>query len=663
MFSVIIISCLGIILYSNTFFASFQFDDRHFIIENFSIRNIQNLQNIWNFCPCRFITYITFAFNYHFHQLNVLGYHIFNLVIHLGSAILVWWLTLLTLSTPAMKNKEITQHASIISLFTGLVFVAHPIQTQGVTYIVQRTASMATFFYLASLSFYVKSRLTQEKDPASRSSRFYYISSLVIAIIAMFTKEMTITLPLMICFCEFSFLKTERVFHWKHLVPFLFTLFIIPLTLLLTKSADLQEMQRMLPDISPARYLFTQFRVMVTYIRLVFLPLNQNLDYDYHISKSIFELPTLISLLFLIIIIFSAKRIFSKYKLVSFGIFWFFLTLLPESSPVPIKDVIFEHRLYLPLVGYSIFLVTSMYYIFGKKSFKVMVVALSIIVTCYSVLTYQRNKVWKDEFVLWDDTVGKSPHKARPYSSRGVAYYYKGNFAQAISDLTKSIKINPNYAEAYNNRAGIYAGQGQFAQAISDCARAIKISPNYAETYNNRAGIYNGQGNFAQAISDCTKAIEINPNYAEAYNNRGSVYYRQGNFAQAISDYTKVIEMDTNNAEAYNTRGTVYYKQGNFAQAISDFSRAVEINTSYVEAYNNRAGAYGNQGSFLQAIADYSRAIEINPNCIEAYGSRGVVYYAIKEYDKAWKDVNKTKSLGYTPNPELMDLLKKERFR
>ena len=126
--------------------------------------------------------------------------------------------------------------------------------------------------------------------------------------------------------------------------------------------------RRLYGHISSMQYLLTQFRVMVTYIRLLFLPLNQNLDYDYPISQSLFELPTLISFLFLIIILFFAKRLFSKYRLVSFSIFWFFLTLLPESSLFPIKDVIFEHRLYLPLVGYSMFLVSGVYYLIREEA-------------------------------------------------------------------------------------------------------------------------------------------------------------------------------------------------------------------------------------------------------------------------------------------------------
>ena len=139
----------------------------------------------------------------------------------------------------------------------------------------------------------------------------------------------------------------------------------------LTKSVDFIGMRRVLetpPGISPWQYLFTQFRVIVTYIRLLFIPINQNLDYDYHIVKSLFELPALASLIFLGSILTIAIRIFSKYRLISFGIFWFFLTLLPESSIIPIKDVIFEHRLYLPMVGFSFFLVSYIYYIFENKT-------------------------------------------------------------------------------------------------------------------------------------------------------------------------------------------------------------------------------------------------------------------------------------------------------
>jgi tetratricopeptide (TPR) repeat protein len=207
-----------------------------------------------------------------------------------------------------------------------------------------------------------------------------------------------------------------------------------------------------MPEYSSIHYLLTQFRVIVTYIRLVFLPFNQNLDYDYPVFKNFFELSVLISFLFLMTILLCANRLFSKYRLVSFSILWFFLALLPESSFFAIKDVIFEHRLYLPLAGVSLFLVSGAYYLIGKNGLKAMVVVLTMVLACYSVLTYQRNKVWKDPLTLWDDTVHKSPHKARGYGNRGMAYYKQGDFTHALSDFNKAIELNPNYTESYNNR-------------------------------------------------------------------------------------------------------------------------------------------------------------------------------------------------------------------
>jgi hypothetical protein len=341
------------------------------------------------FCPCRFITFLTLALNYHFNQLNVFGYHLFNLAVHLGCAVLVWWLTLLTLSTPAMKENKIARHDDIIALFAGLIFVSHPIQVEAVTYIWQRTASMAALFYLASLCLYVKSRLLRNSP---KGEVIFYTGSLLMAIMAMFTKENTITLPLMILLYEVSFFEVKKIFNWKRITPFLLTLFIIPATMLLFKNDRFQEIQGVIKGpggISPIHYLLTQFRVMITYIRLVFIPLNQNLDYDYPILKNFFDLQVLISFVSLTAILFWAKQLFAKYRLLSFSIFWFFLTLLPESSILPLKDVIFEHRLYLPMAGASMFLVSGIYYLLGKNDLKTMIKLLVILIASYSILAYQ----------------------------------------------------------------------------------------------------------------------------------------------------------------------------------------------------------------------------------------------------------------------------------
>jgi tetratricopeptide (TPR) repeat protein len=443
----------------------------------------------------------------------------------------------------------------------------------------------------------------------------------------MFTKENAATLPLIIILCEFCFFNINRYSDWKYALYFLITLLIVPVILFSTRTNSFIAIQRLIdkPLNNAGSYFLTQFRVIVTYIRLLFLPLNQNLDYDYPIAKGLMDITTLGSLSILITIIISAVKLLPRYRILSFGIFWFFITLLPESSIMPLDDVIFEHRLYLPMVGYSLFIVAGLYYLFHKKSLKLIVISLLILVTFYSVLAYTRNSLWKDDFTLWNDTVRKSPNKARPYNNRGNTYKNKGDLDQAISDYNKAIEINPNLADAYSNRGAVYQDKGNLDQALSDCNKAIKINPNYAEAYNNRGNIYQSKGNLDQALSDCNKAIKINPNCAEAYNNLGNAYASKGNLDQAISDYNKAIEINPNDADAYYNRGIVYQNKNDSNQAILNYNKAIEINPNYAKAYNNRA----------------------------------IAYFKKKEYDKSWKDIYRAQMLGYKVRPEFIEQLKK----
>lgn len=558
---------LGALIYSNTFHSSFHFDDFRSITDNPAIKNVLNLPAIWNSWPTRFITYLSLAINYNLGRLDVFGYHLFNFLVHLCNAIMIWWLVLLTFSTPVMRGEKISRHARLIAFFASLIFIAHPIQTQAVTYVIQRATSLAALFYLLSLNLYVKSRLLQQHTHKPAASWTLYGFSLAAAAMAMFTKEMAITLPLAAMLYEYSFFKTRNEkFNWKYPLPLLATILIIPITMFLTKSVDFIGMRRILePPVatSPLQYLLTQFKVIATYVRLVFIPVNQNLDYDYHIAKSLMELPVLASLIFLVSILAIAAKIFHKYRLISFGVFWFFLTLLPESSIIPIKDVIFEHRLYLPMAGFSIFLASGMCFIFENRPVRSMVIAMLVVTLCYSALAYRRNLIWKDEITLWNDTVHKSPNKAGPYINRGTAYSKQGNLAQAIADFSRAIEIDPNYGKAYYDRGVIYSKQG---------------SP-------------------SQAILDYDKAIEIDPGQAQAYNNRGAAYYSKGDLSQAISDYNKAIEIDTNYAQAYINRGIVYYVMKEYDRAWMDVNRArllgCVVNSSFIEKLKRSSGRDG----------------------------------------------------------------------
>ena len=342
------------------------------IEDNIAIRSLSNVKAWWGFIPSRPIGFLSFALNYHFHRLDVWGYHLVNLAIHIVNAVLVWWLVMLTMATPVMRDQPIARHKGAMALFTALLFVSHPLATQSVTYIVQRLASLATLFYLLSLALYVKGRLGE--DNKDKRVFFFYAGSILCAVLGMLTKEIVFTLPFALVLYEFSFIKTDTwridlkdrgiqipaiilgIFVVLFFLNFSFDIF-KPIPPLLYQGYDY--------PITAWEYLLTQFSVILTYIRLFIVPVNQNLDYDYPISHSLFEWHTVFGMLSLAGILFLGIFLFRRYRLISFGIFWFFLTLSVESSIIPIsQNVIFEHRTYLPSFGFFLVLTGAVFYFY-----------------------------------------------------------------------------------------------------------------------------------------------------------------------------------------------------------------------------------------------------------------------------------------------------------
>ncbi|MBU0547140.1 MAG: tetratricopeptide repeat protein, partial [Candidatus Omnitrophica bacterium] len=538
-FVVLLIFLLGVTIYSNILKSPFQFDDIEFIVDNHSIRGISNLLLIWKFMPTRFMDFFSLALNYHFTKFDVLSYHLVNLFLHLAVSVLVFWFVQLIFSTPIMKEGWLSRYKKEIALFTSLIFLVHPVQTESVTYIHQRSTCLAGLFYLSSLCLYVTARLWEMDSNLRIQRRILYILAYIAALAGMFTRENTITLPLAILLFEFYFFRIDKQIKWKPAIPFLMTLPIIPITMFLAKPVTVLHIQKLWDvPIKGWYYFLTQLNVKITYLKLLFFPIKQNFDYDYPISRSLFELPTLISLIALILILVIAVKMFRRYKLLSFAIFWFFLALLPESSFIPQPDVIVEHRLYLPLVGFCIFSVCFMYYMLSRRNIKLLFTLLGVIVILLSVLTFRRNIVWRDEISLWNDTISKSPHKARPYNERGNAHAGKGDYAQAIADFNKAIEIdskmhfslkNPLHSysiltRVYYNRANTYQKIGKLDQAISDYNRSIEINSMNPRAYNNRAIIYAMRNEYDQAVLDLSQAIQSDPNFILAYSNRAALY-------------------------------------------------------------------------------------------------------------------------------------------
>jgi tetratricopeptide (TPR) repeat protein len=224
-------------------------------------------------------------------------------------------------------------------------------------------------------------------------------------------------------------------------------------------------------------------------------------------------------------------------RVVFFGAAWFFVTLSVESSIIPIVDVIFEHRMYLPSFG--IFLVMSvllmMIFERWRQKWVETTVFLAIILTALVLagITYSRNKVWNDKIVLWQDVVNKSPGKARAYFSLGKAYFDKGFMDESITEYRNAIKINPSNADVYDNLGSAYFAKGLIGESIEAYRTAININSSSVLSHYNLGCAYFALGLIDASIIEYRKAINIDPSHASAHHNLGCAYMKLGLIKEA----------------------------------------------------------------------------------------------------------------------------------
>ncbi len=394
---------LGFLIYSNTFDAEFHYDDFHNIVENSAVHNLLRPDLVWQSHKDRFLTYLSFALNYQFGKTEVWGYHLINILIHIAASLSVYLFTILLFCTPRLAVQSLHLNPNRIALAAALLFLCHPIQIQAVTYIVQRAASLATFFYLSACILYLWSRF----KPAPKR----YWSAVAVTVAAMFAKQTAFTLPLALILLEYFFFPCSYyplMKRLRFLFPFLVTM-AIPLGIRsswVAEAAARGEVAQLAETdlITPFNYLTTQFSVIVTYLRLVFWPTGFSIYHAFPLL-GFWKLRTILSLALLLLIALTGFLIRKKQPLVAFGISWFFLTLSVESSFLPIRHLIFEHRIYLPMVGVCLVFATLAVQIL--KNQKIFAGLFMILIITLSTMTYRRNFVWKTDASLWEDAASK----------------------------------------------------------------------------------------------------------------------------------------------------------------------------------------------------------------------------------------------------------------
>jgi Flp pilus assembly protein TadD len=567
---------LVVLLYSNILNAPFIFDDSITVSFNQTIRSFDSA--FGNVASNRYIGRLTFAANFALGGLKPFGYHIVNVLIHAANTLLVFLFISLIFKTPALSETRL--NVRFIAFSVAFLFAVHPLQTQAITYISQRFTSLMTSFYLLSIILYIKARLSgqQKEAPRAFASPGTYMLSLLIALMAMKTKEAAITLPLAIALSEIAFFPKDgkKAGRLLPLIPYFLAVLILPLSVfsittfqspeLLIDKIDQATQDSRVP-FSRGEYFITQFKVIVLYIRLLVFPVRQIFDYDYPVSTSFFSPDVLLSFLFLAAILMTGFVMLRKHRLMGFSVLWFFLTLSVESSVIPIRDIANEHRAYLPSIGFFLLMVSLFDSFVKNRASKISV--LAIIVCVLSIMTYSRNSLWKEPELLWHDVIEKAPHNARAYGSLGIIYKKRSEYTKALGMLEKTKTLGKAYPEVFLHLGDIYYAQGDYEKALMHLTVAdeIDLTAKIRLSVLNKLGrTHEKMGKIEHAVDSYIKAIELYPASTVPYNNLGVLYIRQGNYDAAIITLRRALR-NRETDYLYKNLAEAYAKKGKPAQA------------------------------------------------------------------------------------------------
>jgi tetratricopeptide (TPR) repeat protein len=495
---------LGFVVYANSLGGEFIWDDDFLVRQNQCIRS-------WNSIPTIFahgasasfyrpVQTISYMMDYSLWELNPMGYHITNTLVHILAALCIYCLINMLFSN------------GILSLLTSVLFVIHPIHTEAVTYISGRADSLATLFMLLCFIFYLK-------RPGNTKTSILMGSAFVLALLS---KETALVLPVLLSVHSLAFKE-------KPYVKKLLSLLGIALIYILMRTTFLKGL---LPCTLPySSTLFQRvpgfFVAITNYLRLIVLPLNLHMCY----GSKLFEFSNPKAILgitmFLSSLIYALTR---RDKLISFSLLWFFVTLLPVSNIYRINAYMAEHWLYLPSIG--LFLILAKLLILCKANIRVFPAALMVV--SYSYLTIKQNNYWREPVTFYSRTLKYAPEDPRLYCQLALSYIRDGRNEEAIELYKKAMEVNPRYVISYYNLGNRYCAMGEFEEAIKLYEKAILLDPNYAEAYNNLGNAHKAMGRTDKAMIAYKKTIGIDPDNGSAHYNLAILYYNRGDFALAI---------------------------------------------------------------------------------------------------------------------------------
>jgi Flp pilus assembly protein TadD len=616
---ILILVVLGIISYSNTLDVPFYLDDIPNIVDNSMIRDVSSIPSMFlhikGHLASRPATLASFALNYALCGLDTTLYHVVNISLHVLNGILLYILVTMTARMIADEGSDIRLSA----LFSAAIFVVHPIQTETVTYIVSRSMLLVTTFYLTGIILFAKAA-SRTRGEGGRG--VYVLALFLAAFMGVSSREDFATFPVMLILYDYFFIsgrKWRGVLHnrWLHL-PGVISLGYLAF---LVASYEYIGAGRAVESITPLNYLVTQSRVLWTYIRLLALPVNQNLDYNYPIAKTLFEPSTLLSFIGYIMLWCTALYFIRRKPVPSFLVFWFLICLIPSSSVVPLVDMIFEHRLYLSSVGAFTALSLAVVSCKEGRLKSVLIPAAALSVITLTLFTLTRNTLWRDEVGFWEDVSKKSPEKARPHNSLGVLYEEGGRYDDAIVEYRNALGIDPFYSNSRVNLGILFMNRGHYEEAVKEFEAAVRTSEhlNKDDTVISPKAHYNigvvhfRLGRYDEAEEEFLEVLRRIPAHAEARNNLGVLYERMGSHEDALREYLEALKLRPGFSNAHFNLGVLYEKLGRYDMAENAYLSALRLDPGYAEAHNNLGALYVKTRRYKEATKEFQAAVDIRP--------------------------------------------------
>ena len=601
------------LIYSNTFQSSWHFDDKPNIVNNYylHLKNLHpnsllqtlftNPRNPWDSHDKmhRPVACLTFALNWYFGKDNVTGYHTVNIIIHILTAFILYITILNLFKSPNLKGK-FNGSAHFVALLTAVLWAINPIQTQAVTYIVQRMAILAAMFYILGVCFFIQARLSD-----SLLNRIFFIAGCILSfLLAIGSKENAAMLPLALILVEFIFFqdlgsqKTRRMLLGISVIT---GLLVVLTGIFYFKKGDPLFFLKgyAYRPFSFTERLMTEPRIVIYYLSQIFysVPNRLSIEHDVIISTGLLKpWNTLPAILIVFMLAGTGFSLIKKRPIIAFAILFFFLNHIIESTILPL-ELMSEHRNYLP----SLFLffpvsvgIKWLIDYYREKQFSMYIIIVSFVTLLLIGLgigTYMRNMVWATEISLWEDAMRKAPGSARPLT----------NLAWEISCG------NDAKPENYDIALKLY-GKSLSLQKTRKLFRPIIL--------NNMADIYFRKGNPQKAVDLLTRALDIDPVYTKGRYHLIQILITRGKWDEA-SKHADILVSRKNAYEGYlNIKGFILLKQKKYDEAIKFIQKSLRLAPNFKTTLMYMGAALNLSGEYSRADWFLRRANNIPPESI-----------------------------------------------